>query len=238
MFMPPFRHLSLQWKLLWVSMLASGTTLLLICMALIIYDRMTFRQALVRQLAGQAEVLGWNSAAALLFDDPGAAVETLTALRAEPRVIAAGIYRANGQLFATYERPAPTATAVLPAQLGAPADGHRFEDEHLVLFRPIVGSGQTIGTVYILADLHEIQQRLVRYLGSAGTVGLASFALALMISSWLQRRISRPLLQLVQTARIVSAEKNYTVRVMAHSRDELGLLVDAFNEMLTQIQWR
>jgi signal transduction histidine kinase len=236
--MPPFRHLSLQWKLLWVSMLASGTTLLLICMALIIYDRMTFRQVLVRQLAGQAEMLGWNSASALLFDDPGAAAETLTALRAEPRVIAAGIYRANGQLFATYERPAPTAPAVLPAQLGAPADGHRFEDAHLALFRPIVGSGQAIGTVYILADLYEIQQRLVRYLGIAGTVGLASFALALMISSWLQRRISRPLLQLAQTARIVSAEKDYTVRVMANSRDELGLLVDAFNEMLTQIQWR
>jgi light-regulated signal transduction histidine kinase (bacteriophytochrome) len=91
---------------------------------------------------------------------------------------------------------------------------------------------------YIIADLYEIQQRLTRYLGIASLVGLVSFAFALLISSWLQRRISRPLLDLAHTARLVSAEKNYTVRVTANSRDEVGILVQAFNEMLTQIQWR
>ena len=236
--MPTFRNMSIQWKLLWVSMLASGTTLLLICTAFVLYDRMTFREVMVRQLAGQADIIGFNSASPLLFDDPDAAAETLAALRAEPRIIAAGIYRADGQRFATYDRQAPTGATVLPAQLGAPTDGHRFEHEHLVLFRPIVGGGQTLGTVYILADLHEIQQRLTRYLGIASLVGLASFVLALWISSRLQRRISAPLVQLAHTARRVSAEQNYTVRVPVNSRDEVGLLGEAFNDMLTQIQWR
>ncbi len=107
-----------------------------------------------------------------------------------------------------------------------------------MLFRPIVGGGQTIGTVYILADLHELQQRLTRYLSIAGIVGLASFALALWISSWLQRRIAGPLVQLAQAARSVSAQQDYTVRAPVNSRDELGLLGESFNDMLTQIQWR
>ena len=112
-----------------------------------------------------------------------------------------------------------------------------FEREHLVLFRPIIGGGQTLGTVYILADLYEIQQRLTRYLGIASLVGLASFVLALWISSRLQQRISEPLVQL-DTARRVSTEQDYTVRVPVNSRDELGLLGEAFNAMLTQIQSR
>ena len=236
--MPTFRNLSIQWKLLWVSMLTSGTTLLLTCTAFVLYDRLTFREVMVRQLAGQADIIGFNSASPLLFDDPDAAAETLAALRAEPRLIAAGIYRADGQRFATYDRQAPAGATMLPAQLGAPTDGYRFEREHLVLFRPIIGGGQTLGTVYILADLYEIQQRLTRYLGITSLVGLASFVLALWISSRLQRRISGPLVQLVHTARRVSAEQNYTVRVPVNSRDELGLLGEAFNAMLTQIQSR
>jgi signal transduction histidine kinase len=233
-----FRNLSMQWKLLWVSMLASGITLLLVCMAFVFYDLVTFREAMVHQFAGQAEVVGSNSASALMFDDADAATETLAALRADPRVIAAGIYRADGQQFATYVRQTPIKAPLLPARLGGAANGHRFADEHLVLFRPIVGGKQVVGTVYIIADLHEVRQRLTRYLGLASLVGLVSFIFALVISSWLQRRISRPLLALARTARLVSAEKNYAVQVTADSRDEVGILVEAFNEMLTQIRWR
>ena len=233
-----FRNLSMQWKLLWMNMLASGVALLLICTAFALYDRVTFREVMVRQLTAPAEIVSSNSASALLFDDADAATETLAALRAEPRIIAAGIYRIDGRRFAIYDRQAPAGATMLPAQLDALADGHRFEHEHLVLFRSIVGGGQTIGTVYILADLHELQQRLTRYLSIAGMVGLASFALALWISSLFQQRISGPLVQLAQATRSVSAQRDYTVRVPVNSRDELGLLGEAFNEMLTQIQWR
>ena len=236
--MATFRNLSIQWKLLWVSMLASGATLLLTCMAFVLYEHATFREVMVRQLAGQADIIAVNSAATLLFDDTSSAAETLAALRVEQRIIAAGIYRTDGQRFAIYERQAPSGATVLPAEFGISTYGHRFEPEQLVLFRPIVGGGKTLGTVYILADPHEIQQRLSRYLGIFSLVGLVSFALALWISSRLQRRIAGPIVQLAQTARDISAEKNYTVRVPVNSQDEMGLLGEAFNDMLTQIQWR
>ena len=79
-----FRNLSMQWKLLWVNMLASGAALVLICTAFALYDRVTFREIMVRQLTAQAEIVSSHSASALLFDDPDAAAETLAALRAEP----------------------------------------------------------------------------------------------------------------------------------------------------------
>jgi signal transduction histidine kinase len=236
--MPAFHHPSIPWKLLWVSMLSSGTALLLVCTAFVIYDRLTFRVMMLRQLIGQAEVIGRNSTSALLFDDPNAAAETLAALRAEARVVAARIYTSHGRTFATYVREAATVAAMLPEQHDMQTDGHAFGDKYLVLFRRIMAHGRPVGTVYLRADLHEIQQRLKRYLGITGSVGLASFVLALWSSSWLQRRISRPIVQLAHTARIVSNEKNYAIRAVSSSRDELGLLVVAFNEMLTQIQQR
>jgi hypothetical protein len=166
-----FRNLSIQWKLLGVSMLSSGTALLLVCTAFVLYDRLTFRDMMVRQLIGQAEVIGWNSTSALLFDDPSAAAETLAALRAEPRVVAAAIYRADGQKFATYVREVMAETEGLPAQLNAPADGQHIGDERLVLFRRIVANEGAVGTVYLQAELHEIQRRLTRYLSIRGALG-------------------------------------------------------------------
>ena len=173
--MPTFHNLSIPWKLLWVSMLSSGTALVLVCTAFVFYDRLTFRDMMLRQLRGQAEVIGRNSTAALLFDDPSAAAETLAALRAEPRVVCARIYAANGQKFATYRRETATVTTILPEQHWAQTDGHHFGERHLVLFRRIMANGRSVGTVYLQADLHEIQQRLKRYLGITGSVGLASF---------------------------------------------------------------
>jgi signal transduction histidine kinase len=236
--MAAFHPLSISWKLLWISMLSSGTALLLVCTAFVLYDRLTFRDMMLRQLIGQAEVIGRNSTSALLFDDPSAAATTLAALRAEPRVVAARIYASDGRTFATYVREAVTAAITLPKRHKMQTDGYDFGDTHLVLFRRIMANERPIGIVYLRADLYEIQQRLKRYLGITASVGLASFVLALLSSSWLQRRISRPIVRLAYTARIVSSEKNYAIRAVSTSQDELGLLVSAFNDMLTQIQQR
>jgi uncharacterized membrane protein affecting hemolysin expression len=122
--MVTFHNLSIQWKLLWVSMLASGTTLLLTCMAFVLYDRATFREVMVRQLAGQADIIAVNSAATLLFDDISSVAETLAALRVERRIIAAGIYRIDGQQFAIYERQTPLGAMVLPAEFGHGSQTH------------------------------------------------------------------------------------------------------------------
>jgi signal transduction histidine kinase len=236
--MRTLRDLSIQWKLLGISILASGTALLLICAAFVTYDRLTFRRVIVRQLSVQADIIGWNSTSALLFDDTNAATQTLAALWAEPHIVCAGIYTPDGQVFATYVRHDAGGVTTPPERLTTLRDDHRFGDDHLVLSRRIVSNGQPAGMVYLRSDLQEMQARLTRYLEIAGIAGLASFVLALLSSSKLQRHISRPILHLAQTARTVSVEKNYAVRAVADSRNELGLLVEAFNDMLAQIQQR
>jgi signal transduction histidine kinase len=95
-----------------------------------------------------------------------------------------------------------------------------------------------VGTIFVASDLKDLSSQLLRYLGIAGLVLLASLLVALGLSSQLQRLVSEPILQLAQVARSVAHNKNYSVRAGKHGDDELGQLVDGFNEMLAQIQAR
>src|SRR6185503_19641743 len=77
-----------------------------------------------------------------------------------------------------------------------------------------------------------------KYVLSLLGVFVVASCLALLFASRLQRFISVPIQHLADTARIVSEEKNYSVRANKTGNDELGLLMDGFNDMLEQIQLR
>ena len=91
---------SIARKLTWMNMLVSATALILACAAFIGYDMVTFRQTMVRNLSTQAQIIGSNSASALLFNDPQAAETTLSALKAAPDILSAVIYMPDGQPLA------------------------------------------------------------------------------------------------------------------------------------------
>jgi signal transduction histidine kinase len=102
----------------------------------------------------------------------------------------------------------------------------------------IVLDGDYVGSVRIISDLRERDERLQSYLGIVAIAFLGAIAAAAAFSSRLQQAISGPILHLVDRARVVSEEKNYAVRATHSGKDELGLLVQTFNEMLAQIQQR
>jgi signal transduction histidine kinase len=228
------RDLSIRRQLTAIIMATSTAALLLACTAFVVHDIANFRRLLVSDLSTLARIIGSNSAAAILFDDSKRAEETLAALEAEEHVVWACIFDAEGRRVAGYVRGG--GTLELPA--APPEPGHRFVGDHLRLAIPVVWDGEAVGTVLLDSDLGELQERLARYAAIGALVLLASSLVALALSSKLQRVISGPILQLVQTARIVSERKDFSVRAGRARGEELGLLVDAFNEMLEQIQHR
>ena len=99
--------------------------------------------------------------------------------------------------------------------------------------------GTLIGTVDIRSDLKEIYDRLLRYAGIVAIVLLISLPAALLFSAIFQRATAQPIVQLAGVARMVSHGKKYGVRAPASgSHDEIAVLIEAFNEMLDQIQER
>lgn len=229
------RNLSLKWKLTLLMMLTSSAALLLACSAFVAHELITFHQSMTRDLSTLAEIIGSNSKVALTFNDQKAAQETLASLADKPRIVSACIYNGAGQVFTKYLRGVPNADFTPPV---VQPDVSDFEDNHLILFRSIVFDGETVGTVYIQSDLQELYARLWRYLNIVLLVLLSSLLVAFVFSSALQRVISNPILQLTQTAKLVSVEQNYSIRAVKCNQDELGVLIDKFNEMLGQIQNR
>src|SRR5258708_32414148 len=111
---------SIKKKLTWINMLVSGAALLLACVAFLAYDLSTFRTTMVRTLSIQAQIAGTNSASALLFHDPDSARNTLSALKAAPNILTAGIYTPAGESFAVYWRQCPGQAVPLPPAFARP----------------------------------------------------------------------------------------------------------------------
>jgi PAS domain S-box-containing protein len=221
-------------KLTLVILLTCTTVLLLACAVLAAYELITFRRTMARDMTVLADVLSRNITSAIAFQDESEASKTLLALKAEPQIIAACLYTKDGSRFAEYVRP--LASVQFPAQPGP--DATRFQRNHLVLFRPVLLNEKRVGTLYLRADLAGLYDRLELFGGIVGLVLLGSFLVTVALSSRLQRPISEPILALARTAKNIAERKDYSVRAAKQSRDETGLLTDAFNQMLAQIQER
>jgi two-component system, NtrC family, sensor kinase len=228
------RNLPIQRKLMAIAMVSSGVALGLACVGFASYDAVTFRRGLVQELSTTALLAGANSAAGLTFGDSDSVEQTLRTLEADPHIIRAAVYGGKGNLFASFRRSALESDA--PSRLENA--GHRFLDDRLDLWEPIVLDGETIGTILVVHDLDEVRDRLVRYAAIVGVLLVGSSLVAFAVAAKLQRIISGPLSDLARTAASVAEEKNFSLRAVKHGDDELGQLIDGFNAMLEQIGQR
>src|SRR3989449_11416454 len=140
------RDSSITKRLTRMNILVSGAALLIAGAAFVGYDRVTFRESMVHNLSIQAQIAGGNSVSALLFNDPQSAENTLSALKAAPNIVSAGIYTPAGRPFATYSRDAGHVLP-LPAIPPDQIEGHWFKDGQLVVIRKIVFEGKPASTV-------------------------------------------------------------------------------------------
>jgi signal transduction histidine kinase len=229
------RHVSIRRKLMVIILLTSTVALLLASGAFVAYEVMMFRQAMARDLTIKADIVGSQSTAALRFRDEAAAAEILNKLVGEQRIVAACIYTPRGKVLATYQRPELKTQFVPPED---PSERHVFGSDHLEVFRQIAWKDQPVGTLYLRSDLLEFKARLRQYAGIVIVVLLVSFVVAWLVSSRLQVVVSQPVLDLARTIRAVSQDQDYSLRATKHDNDELGDLIDGFNQMLAQIQRR
>ena len=227
-----FRNIPIKRKLMTAILLTSGAVLLLTCAAFFVYEYYTFRQNIVRQLSTIGRISAANSTAALAFDNNEDASEILNALKAEQHIVAACLYDKDGKLFSRY--PANLDTNSFP---GSPEwEGYHFRNSYLEGFQPVIQGSRLIGTLYLKSDLRAMNERFRLYGIISALVISISFLLAFFLSKIMQKSISEPILSLAETARAISERRDYSVRATQLGKDEIGLLTDAFNDMLRQIE--
>ena len=224
---------SIRAKLVGVVLLTTLVALGVALGSMVAIDLSSSRQLWIADLTTQADLLGQSSATALTFDDSKVATENLALLHYRPQVRAAAVYDAKGRLFASYV--ASGERARFPA---APrADAVVIDGEGLVLFKRIVDKGEVLGTVY-LRSIDSERDRIRGYVGIAAGLALLAMAVAGLLSSWLQRIITRPILAIDAVAVDVIDQGDYSRRAVRISNDEVGRLVDSFNRMMAEIESR
>jgi signal transduction histidine kinase len=226
-------NLSIRRKLFAIVAATCAVALLLANGALLAWDFMSYREDLRDDLHSAAAIVGSNSTAAIKFADPDTAAELLSSLAAQSHVTWAAIYDDDRQLFARYVR-----TRAAPPPRRPPVDGARFVDGDIEVTEPIVLHGARVGTIAVRGSLEVLYGRMWRRAGTVTLLMILAGLFAVLMTRRLQRLVSEPLLQLTHVARAVTANQNYSLRATAASRDEIGLLVDAFNDMLAQIERR
>jgi TMAO reductase system sensor TorS len=220
-------------KLMIITMLTSSMALLVACASIVIYERAAFRESMAQQLAITADMFDDNVAPGLTFNDPDSMAQTLKTLNADRHILAACVYDKAGTVVAHYQRADVKGDFKFPETRRT---SQRFGEDRLDTYRDITLAGEVIGTVYIGSDLTEITDRTWRYVLIVVLVMAGALLLALILSRKLQELISRPISHLAGVVDVVASEKNYSVRAVKQGEDELGRLIDGFNEMLNQIQ--
>jgi signal transduction histidine kinase len=219
-------------RLMRVALVTTAIALGLAGLAMLTQDLLVYRSSWASGLSTEAAILALSTAPALEFDDHDLAQRNVSALQARREVLAAALYTANGDLYASYARN----HADLPRQLRN-GEFLRVRGDLAELAQPIRRDGETLGFIYLRAA-YNLWGRVGAYLGIFVLVTLPSMAVAFLLASRLQRRITEPLDSVAAAAREIVAHRNYAVRAKKTSDDEIGVLVDAFNNMLEEVEAR
>ena len=227
------RSTSLKAKLMLLTMFTSAVVLQMSVALFGINDVRGFRRSIERDLQSLADVIGASAMSSLDFDDEEAATKALAPLEHKPTILAAAIYTKDDKVLGKYSRDAGSKIQSPPQR---EADGLRYESGHLLIFKPIQRGANRLGTIFVEADMAELHALVMSYVKIGAGILVGAMLVAFILSSRLQRVISKPILALAETTRVVSEQKNYSIRAVKHGDDEIGSLIDRFNEMLVELE--
>lgn len=229
------KHLPIKTKLVVIILLTSMVALILEGAGFVVYERVRVKQEMTQDLTSLARVIADRSSASLAFNDNKVALETLEALRIKRAVTAAGIYDAQGNLFAQYDNnlEQPFDFSTITTQ-----ESPTIDAQYLFISVPVIDNGVTVGQVFIRASLHELNLLWQKFLLYSGLIMLVTGIITWIIAARLQRVVSKPLEHLTDTVQNITLTKDYSVRAELETDDELGTLVFAFNGMLETIEER
>jgi len=242
------RNSSIRKKLTNITMTTCFVSLFLAVALFATHELFSYRKNLVARIDTLAKVTGNNLAAPLLFSDPTSAEETLKALKGEPRILSACVFKQDGRPFARYlrENGNPGTSGNEPPACSYPAyaltlkdtEGEVFKTDRLNVSRNIMFEKDRLGTLCIVTDLSDLYTAFSWYLSIAGLIMGATSLAAYPLTRKLQKAISEPILSLAHSMKEVSETKNFSLKVDDRRNDELGILMAGFNEMLSEISLR
>jgi PAS domain S-box-containing protein len=225
---------SLSGKLMVVMLVTTAIALTSAGAALLYTDLRDNRAAWAEDLRTAAAILALGVTPALSFNDRGLAQRSLNALQARESIHAAALYSADGNLYVQYVREGQPALPLTLPRLPGGSSLH-IDGERVLVMKPVIQGGEVLGTIYMRAE-YDVEGRVNAYLNVLGLVMIIGLIAALLASSWLHRVVSRPMESMAKVAQAIVEKRDYSFRAEKTTDDEIGVVIDAFNKMLDEVQ--
>lgn len=245
-------HKTIREKLVFIMMLTACIALGLISIAMAINYSITERKSITEKMQTLADVVGWNSAATLVFNDVSGAQQTLKVLNVESSIEWSALFDSEGNIFTwndsrtnneeIFFEKLIALEQVLEKKIIHSITSNTvstiMDDGNLLLISPVTLDKNIVGVVVITNSLRDLSEKLLAYYGITFIIFFLSLLIAYLLSSKLQRTFARPVLALTEAITEVIENKNYSIRAVKTNDDEFGALAQGFNQMLEVIQQR
>lgn len=256
MIIKKFINSSIRVKILFILMLISTLSLVLSFSIFIAYDFFSFQSKNIEDLKQYASLVGNQNEVTVRFNQPPSAKDDLFKLLSKDDKIIYGSFFVNDTIFAYYDRTVlpdtvlnleNIATYIFNDSLALPESsfkpvyqqsGSNFKlfQNYFEVYVPIEDENGYLFTVYLRSDLSALYERYIRYAGVLISISFVTLIIAFLLSLNLQKLISKPVLALANTTNEISKKKDYSIRIEQKRKDEIGTLINGFNQMLSEIE--
>jgi len=238
-----FQNFSIRSKLTTLFLLMGGIVLLVSEVFFISHELRRLHEDLKNQLTPVAQILAFQSQAALTFGDQESAHALLSSVKGHSSIVAAYFYDSEGEVFATYKKHPKLQTnhQAIAYQLikEKPLGPHfTFLQGEAHILNPVQMEGEFKGRIHLVDDLSSFEKTVTEFMLLSLLVIVANLILAFLIAAQLPKIIANPILSLKQLMVRVSKNGEYHLRAYKHHNDELGELVDGVNAMLDEVEKR
>jgi len=226
-----FADLTVQRKLI-VLILSIGAVAVVVEFGVFLfYQRCTLRSDVVSEVETLTRSLAADTAADIASGNRSAAQSRLAGLTVDHRLLTVRLLDGGGQLFAEFRR-----SQVAEPPAAVPPDSLRFGNDALTVNSGIFLMSRRVGSITVAYDLAAEKARLRRRLQLGAGLLLVSIVIRILVVMRLTRMVTDPLGYLAAVARTISLRRDYSIRAERRTGGEIGLLIDDFNEMLSEIE--
>ncbi len=225
-------RLHLRTKLLGSIVATSVIAVILTSFAFLRYDRILELEQVSEDMNILSSIVANRSTASLIFGDEHQARANLSALGENPHVIMACIYDSGEGVFVQHhftqldQKNCPEKISKTKLSI----------NETIKIFTPIELDGLIIGTLYMDVSLEWLTERRDQQLLFIIMVSILVIVLATILANYLQKILVKPIKEVAETARNISEQNDFSLRAERLVKDEIGDMVDVFNNMLAKIE--
>lgn len=233
--------MSIRQKLIALSMITSTFAVIFTCGWLIIFSNFEERNDLVEEYRLISRIYAEELSEYVMYENKAEIIHSLSALKTRESFVQVCLYKdnSNEQVFVQYvanNKKGRDCSSIERTNRRNEFRKNENGDEYLVVSSYIVQDNRKLGEIIFVTDLEIINYRNNRAIINSIILLCVVALISYLLSRFLQKTISEPILHLADVSYTVR-KGDYHIRARNYSNDEVGILTDAYNNMLRQVQY-